>query len=172
MSILHVPLVLICLLNYGEAFLELNTAALGNPTAPSLPVAFSTALQKTLTIDAQQTLVFDKVLTNVGNGYDLQSGKFTAPVKGLYLITATALNFYHVSPTLEIVQNNISLVDLFLDGSGHQNSAMTQTLILMLNKGDLVWVRSKTDAAKLSGSAGQPTGVYNTFSGYCIQYIE
>jgi hypothetical protein len=74
--------------------------------------------------------------------------------------------------TVVIVQNGKSLVDLFIDGSGHQNSAMTQTLILQLDKGDRVWVRNKTDGGELSGSSGQPPGVFNTFSGYCLAYVE
>ena len=116
--------------------------------------------------------MFDKVITNIGNGYNLNHGQFTAPVKGLYFISVTLFNFYHISPTMEIVQNGNPLVDMYLDGSGHQNSAMTQTLVLLLNTGDKVWIRSKTDGAKLSGLAGQPNGVFNTFSGYCLQYME
>lgn len=142
------------------------------PGASTLPVAFSAALTTTSTINAQQNVIFDKVITNVGNGYNKSSGKFTAPMKGLYFVSVTLFNFYHVSPTMELVQNDQNVVDLYLDGSGHQNSGMSQTLVLQLNKGDTISVRGKTDAGKLSGSSGQPTGTYNTFSGYCLTYME
>ena len=144
----------------------------GQPQAPVLPVGFSTALTQTTTLHDKQTIHFDKIITNVGNGYEVQSGIFHAPIKGLYFISVTVFDFYHSSLTVDIVQNGKSLVDLFIDGSGHQNSAMTQTLILQLDKGDRVWVRNKTDGGKLSGSSGQPTGVFNTFSGYCLAYVE
>lgn len=146
--------------------------AVVTPGPSALPVAFSTALTTTSTINVNQNVVFDKIITNVGNGYDKSSGIFTAPISGLYFISVSLFNFYHVSPTLELVQNDANVVDFYLDGSGHQNSGMSQSLILKLSKGDTVSVRGKTDAGKLSGSSGQPTGVYNTFSGYCLTYME
>ena len=36
-------------------------------------------------------LVFSKLTTNLGNGFDIETGKFTAPVSGLYFF---ALNVY------------------------------------------------------------------------------
>ena len=142
------------------------------PHASALPVAFSTALTQTTTLSVQAAVKYDKIMTNVGKGYDSSSGKFTAPINGLYFISVTAFDFYHSSLTVEIVQNGNSLVDLFVDGSGHQNSAMTQTLVLLLKKNDQIWVRNKTNGGQLSGSSGQPTGVFNTFSGYCLEYVE
>ena len=35
---------------------------------------------------------FYKVVTNVGNNYDSRDGQFTAPIYGLYMVSATICN--------------------------------------------------------------------------------
>lgn len=36
-------------------------------------------------ISKYKTFVYDRVETNAGSGYDVNSGKFTAPERGLYV---------------------------------------------------------------------------------------
>ena len=47
------------------------------------PVCFSVNVRaKELRLGAGQTVIFDEVLTNEGNGYDDRTGVFTCPVAG------------------------------------------------------------------------------------------
>jgi hypothetical protein len=55
----------------------------------SQPVAFTAVLAHGATLGPHQAVEFDKVMTNVGNAYVSRDGQFTAPVDGLYMISAT-----------------------------------------------------------------------------------
>ena len=57
--------------------------------AMSQPVAFTAVLAHGATLGPHQAVEFDKVVTNVGNAYVSKDGQFTAPVYGLYMISAT-----------------------------------------------------------------------------------
>ena len=51
-------------------------------------VAFFVTLEKPITTGKPGApLLFDTLVTNVGTGYDVITGKFTAPVTGVYLFT-------------------------------------------------------------------------------------
>ncbi|VDI50519.1 Hypothetical predicted protein [Mytilus galloprovincialis] len=52
-------------------------------------VAFSASLSDDSHVDADEVIKFDTVWVNIGNGYDPDSGVFTAPKSGLYLISNT-----------------------------------------------------------------------------------
>ncbi len=52
-------------------------------------VAFSVHLRgdKAVSLTGGSVVLFDQVLTNIGNGYNENSGAFTAPVAGTYFFT-------------------------------------------------------------------------------------
>jgi hypothetical protein len=128
--------------------------------SPSISkVAFSAILTTRLALGQHQLVEYDKVLTNIGNGYDSRHGHFTAPIKAVYLFSCIMMNMEGSSIHLEIVKNGIRRAHLYADDDDY--SMATQVVIVLLEKGDMVWVRHSDTASSLSLNGGG----YNTFVG-------
>ncbi|XP_021359604.1 cerebellin-2-like [Mizuhopecten yessoensis] len=116
----------------------------------------------TLQLGEHQTLEFDHVVTNVGNGYDSRHGHFTAPVAGLFSFTSTVLlssSNNHLMQ-LNIVKNGVDIGHLFSYSALDKG---TRTVVLQLSVGDMVWVRNRDNNSPEIFGLG-----YTTFSGFLI----
>ncbi|XP_034318364.1 complement C1q-like protein 4 [Magallana gigas] len=108
-------------------------------------IAFFSYMSKNIpinTISKHKTLVYDRVETNAGKGYDARSGQFTAPESGLYVFhtSTTALDKSH--STIEVVKNGQVKDISWADAMDHNDRAVASTMtILSLTKGDIVSVR-------------------------------
>lgn len=114
---------------------------------PSHPaVAFHVALTNNLVLTRDgENARYDKIITNIGNGYDPLSGRFTAPVKGIYLITATTQSLSENDYVqMNIVRNGVDVAYTWSHRSG------TSTAILHLEVND--WVEYQ----RFSGAMSQP----------------
>jgi hypothetical protein len=109
-----------------------------------------------------QNIVFDTVVTNVGNGYHSHVGTFIAPVSGTYVFSATLVSFYHVNAHAEFVKNGQVLTTMFVNGAEAGYDTTSQTIVSQLQKGDDVVVQNK-DADKSFYGTGQ-----GTFSGFLL----
>ena len=123
-------------------------------------VAFSAnVMAKPLELGAGQTVIYDKVLTNDGNGYDDRTGVFTCPVAGTYMFVVDS---HSPGPTwLHIYLNKIRVASLFVAGGhNHPYLQMSRTVVLKLKKGDHVKV---VNSAKNKGNVFHEG--YSGFSG-------
>ncbi|XP_061187117.1 complement C1q tumor necrosis factor-related protein 7-like [Saccostrea echinata] len=116
-----------------------------------------------------QTLIFDKVQLNAGNGYQPHSGVFIAPATGMYAFTwtmrlHTAHGPEHHSTQLIVDNNMYSAVYLSVGNSGNEN--VSGTCVVLLNKGDDVFVR--TTSANGGGIESDGSGV-TAFGGWLIK---
>lgn len=91
-----------------------------------------------------ETVVFDKVSLNEGNAYSTATGKFTAPLDGIYSFTWTTLtkspNFF----LTEIVRNGKSIAYNHNDarGIGSTGYPMSSSHAnIKMKNGDKVWIR-------------------------------
>ncbi|XP_071144667.1 complement C1q-like protein 2 [Mytilus edulis] len=141
----------------------------------SLPdyLAFAASLNTTIPhVAAHQLIKYNDIITNEGNGYDATQGIFIAPARGLYLISVTLWESMNDLQRigLDLVLNGKKVISIFADGAGTNDSAMTQTLPLVLKQGDRVWVRTHDKYAgfTLYGSAEWNM---NSFSGVLLTYI-
>lgn len=56
-------------------------------------VSFSVSVKgKELKLGTGQTIIYNNILTNDGNGYDDKTGVFTCPVAGTYMFVVDALS--------------------------------------------------------------------------------
>ena len=107
-------------------------------------------------------LVFPHVITNNGNGYDPSTGVFTVSKKGTYVFSVNVNAYGSNSIYLDIVHNGMSKVrTMSYDSTSYQTG--TNMVVLVLNKGDSVWVK------RYSGNGYWTNSVpITTFSGFLL----
>ena len=104
-------------------------------------VAFSVyVMAKHLNIGSGQTVVYDGILTNEGNGYDDRTGVFTCPVAGTYMFIIDCLSRFQI--WLHLKLNKATVASLYgnIEYNGSHYLQMSRTVILRLKKGDHVKV--------------------------------
>ncbi|XP_056012368.1 complement C1q-like protein 4 [Ostrea edulis] len=109
---------------------------------PKPPSAFHAEIRFNRMYKGGSVWVFDNVVTNLGNAYNPATGKFTAPTKGVYLF-----NWYTLSDP-----DKMAHAGLYVNGKmkGRQASnnggggskwvTAGSSIVLALNKGDLVYI--------------------------------
>ncbi|XP_063448710.1 heavy metal-binding protein HIP-like [Mytilus trossulus] len=113
----------------------------------------------TTSIVPADTIIFDKVWFNTGNGYDKHTGVFTAPRYGRYHFSATVMSSGKQGTVhCAMKKNNIAHLNIF---GGENFSAGTVNCVLALQKGDHVTI------VRNSGQ-GVFGGHWSVFSGYFI----
>ena len=156
-------------------FTDVSKRLLLPDNQPNHPVAFSaylTHLDQGPAIGKLREIVYDKIETNIGNGYDKFSGTFSAPSDGVYAFTWTVFTFGSSSNAGEIETELI--INGQIHGTIHADTEVTNDddsatgfVIKMLVKDDIVFIRS-TDRFV-------PQGVLTnghmrwTFSGWLIE---
>ena len=101
-------------------------------------IAFHATLTHHLTLGQSQTVVFDHVITNNGNGYSSHSGLFTAPRDGTYYFTTSFLS-KSGSTDLQMIRN----AEVIGGGAGYPDDGSTGSISATINlkKGDAVKIR-------------------------------
>lgn len=113
-------------------------------------------------------MVYNKLLLNKGNAYNAHTGHFTAPVRGLYLLSASIMASPRKQVALSMVRNGINFDALFGDSRNvNKYSSQSRSYTVMLQRGDLVWMRT------FPGYEGQVLvgfshALYNSFSGVLL----
>ncbi|XP_060553897.1 complement C1q tumor necrosis factor-related protein 1-like [Ruditapes philippinarum] len=89
-------------------------------------------------------IVFNKVITNEGAGYNVYTGIFTVPVTGLYLFTFSMNDIDHIS-NLQLVMDGSNLVDIVDNPVNNEESMSSNTVIVHVNKGQSLWIQEYTN---------------------------
>ncbi|VDI13782.1 Hypothetical predicted protein [Mytilus galloprovincialis] len=99
-------------------------------------VAFHTRLTQHVTLGSSQTVIFDDVITNIGNAYDHLTGLFTAPYDGVYFFASSFLKPGDgPSLHLEMMKNGASI------SKGHAAAGNNASAIVSLKLGDVIKIR-------------------------------
>ncbi|KAH9498150.1 Complement C1q-like protein 2 [Bulinus truncatus] len=152
---------------YVFTILALATACDGEtkrqgPTQIQRP-AFSAGLTTSVNVSDHANVTYDRVWTNVGNGYDPNTGVFTVPVDGTYTFLYHALAEYDGFLWLDFYQNSkyISSAYAHVDS---QYGATSNSVTLDAKKGDQMYITGHGSSILY----GLSKDVYATFSGYML----
>lgn len=108
-------------------------------------VAFFAYLSQSLSLASvkkHQTIIYDSVDLNIGNGYDKTTGKFTTPSSGLYVFHVATGSLDRSHSTVELVVNNVVKDIGWADSMNHPDRAVSTTATpVSLNEGDVVLAR-------------------------------
>ena len=121
-------------------------------TSPKPGVGFSVYVKAShLTLGKGQTVVYDGIMTNEGNGYDDRTGVFTCPVAGTYIFVVDAL--CQPATWLALTLNK-KVIAHFHSSNLYSKNPLVQisrTVLLKLTKGDHVKVVSEGDKVFMYG---------------------
>lgn len=122
----------------------------------NLNVAFTAVPSKAYSYKAGDIIRFDTIKTNVGNGFNNGTYRFTAPSAGMYVF----------SWSLAIPSNNRGQHNLMINGHGyqilfcqHSYQQCGSTVTVSLKKYDQVWIKCLFDKIHIYGH-------YSSFSGW------
>ncbi|TRY79058.1 hypothetical protein DNTS_033307 [Danionella cerebrum] len=116
---------------------------------------------------SETKLIFDKVLTNIGEAYDPITGVFTAPVRGVYYFRFTGSAFSSHDLGLSIFKGQKRFVSSYEYNSSDKNDQMSNGAVIELDPGEEVhvrlWVRSWVFVDRRYN--------YSTFTGFLVHLL-
>nr|XP_022292399.1 uncharacterized protein LOC111103413 [Crassostrea virginica] len=132
----------------------------------STRIAFTAGVTSFSVTWSSGTLVFPKVITNVGSGYNPSDGVFTAPRAGVYVFFVNVQSYNRFSIYVDIVLNGATKVRTMANSYGGNDyfDAGPNLAVLSLQTGDRVWVKYYFGQGYYTYSDGPIT----TFSGFLI----
>ncbi|KAK2150549.1 hypothetical protein LSH36_400g00019 [Paralvinella palmiformis] len=120
-------------------------------------------------VDEHRIIKFDDVQLNIGDAYNIDSGRFKAPTDGIYSISYEAL-------TSDQCNDDYMCVSLFMDDEivsiscGEYATSAGTSVSLELAAGRQVWVSIHHNAPCHAIYGG--TGFFNKFSGHLVSEIS
>ncbi|XP_078699822.1 uncharacterized protein LOC144926694 [Branchiostoma floridae x Branchiostoma belcheri] len=104
--------------------------------------AFSVGLTVDMNVQRDTDVVFDKVFTNIGGGYNVTTGRFTAPVHGAYYFSFHGYDYYaSFNMWVKLLHNGrevVSIIDYDIDDT---HDTASNSVILELAADDQVWLQ-------------------------------
>ncbi|CAB1345456.1 unnamed protein product, partial [Coregonus sp. 'balchen'] len=135
---------------------------------PNRPqVAFSATLGISGTIGPvsnEITLVFRRVLSNIGNAYNPTTGIFTAPVRGLYHFTFTAFDWGWSTTGASLCHNGQRMVSVYDEKEGGSSESSSNSATFLLQVGEQVYVALWSDGRRISDNGNH----YSSFNGFLL----
>nr|XP_020510204.1 cerebellin-2-like [Labrus bergylta] len=130
-------------------------------------VAFSASLSNFGEIykgpSTDKTLIFKRIFSNVGDGYDESTGVFTAPVDGLYYFSFSTYGYNtHVMGAM-LIKNGIRQISTYDFPSVDGSDSSSNSVVLQLAAGDKLHMELWDDGGVFDNLNG-----HTTFSGFLV----
>ncbi|XP_060590830.1 complement C1q subcomponent subunit A-like [Ruditapes philippinarum] len=117
-------------------------------------------------LGVHHTIVYDRIITNTAGAYHNSTGIFTAPYKGLYVFSSTAMSVAGHTQYLDIVKDGATVNTFLADGLGNQGFEATgNQWVLELDQGSEIWIRT-SHAGEIHGNC------FTLFSGFLLSETE
>ena len=115
-------------------------------------IGFYVSLKSNTNYGSRQTVKFDSILVNDGNGYDDRTGVFTCPVVGTYMFVVDVLLNKYTRLSLRL--NKTIVASLFRDARFSKPFLVqaSKTILLKLKQGDHVKVVCENNDVTIKGS--------------------
>ena len=138
---------------------------ISEPISESSAVGFTASPMVERSYDADETVLFDDVLTNIGGAYDAASSVFTCPINGLYLFSMTlhADNDGYAQAGIE--KEGQRLVNAFADKHADAATSSSNQALVQCLAGERVSVTTHSRTGQMLYAFS-----YSTFSGMLVSH--
>ena len=126
-------------------------------------VGFSAWMSTTVEVDNDELIIFDEVISNIGDYFNPTQSVFICPFSGMYAF------YFNVEATsdgpsahLKIVKENIKIGEAFADNVDAAYNTASGFVVTLCEAGEKVWMASNTDSEKING------GMRTSFSGFLL----
>ncbi|XP_026571395.1 complement C1q tumor necrosis factor-related protein 3 isoform X1 [Pseudonaja textilis] len=135
----------------------------GYPGIPTeLQVAFMASMATHFS-NQNSGIIFSSVETNIGNFFDVMTGRFGAPVNGVYFFSFNMMKHEDVEEVyVYLMHNGNTVFSLYSFESKGKSDSSSNSAVLKLAKGDEVWLRMGNGA--LHGDHQR----FSTFAGFLL----
>ncbi|XP_060600016.1 heavy metal-binding protein HIP-like [Ruditapes philippinarum] len=133
-------------------------------------VAFTAYLDHPLTgLNPGMTIKCNIIITNHGHGYDTFTGKFTAPVSGIYFITYT-IECHYKKTNVRLMKGGVNMVDAVVHAhpysTDYRQTMSTNSVVIDVTAGQSLWLETTYDHdAEIYSSEDYR---YVTFTGFLL----
>ena len=110
-------------------------------------VAVKVGLSENVKLVNGQRLVYDKVITNVGNAYDVKSGLFIAPVDAVYIFAVNSCSTVGNWDKMLIVQDGKEIGRVMSGESTNFNACSSDSTAAYVTTGSAVWVERQVGSS-------------------------
>ncbi|XP_059167872.1 uncharacterized protein LOC131949928 [Physella acuta] len=126
-------------------------------------VAFTVGLSKQLDVLLHDVIVYNKVVSNVGDDYNNSTGVFRCNIAGVYFFQIHGAAGEGIELSLSLVKNKTRVISLY-SSTNQELSLAANSAVLLLEAGDEVFV----EASNCGSLYGEEHHVINTFSGFLL----
>ena len=126
--------------------------------------AFTASIGSTHSYDTGDVIIFDQIVTNVGNHYHPNTSTYVCPLKGLYVFSVSVLNTVSNHMKVNLMRENTHLGSGYSHVGDHNQGALS--VVAECERGERVWVRCYGSSYAYVHQSYD----WNIFSGFALHY--
>ena len=131
--------------------------------------AFTVILASSQTGNVGDILLFPTIRSNIGNDFNVATGKFTCRIRGVYLFSFHIMFDDNSGPTrIQLKKDGERIVSVYNDDRDQTYATESNGAILELDVGDEVWLEFVRSSGTVHDNSNNH---YTSFSGFLLQEI-